>query len=145
MDEGASDGRTDDSLFVKEGTANKDFEDHGARCHPGDESSTLIQDFCNELKTVVEGDVQAVDGVKSVQVVTAFDTAKLCEVTAQSSSTSIPLLYDFDAIAQHVFAVGDYWSSRDLLFNVASQIGTGMDVCEELLPSNMQSAWEKQT
>ena len=93
---------------MEEGTADKDFACHGTQSDPGEESSTSISDFCKELKTEVEGDVPSGCGVKSVQVITSFDTAILCKVTSLSSSGRIPALCGFNAISKHVFRVGEY-------------------------------------
>ena len=93
--------------FVEEGTADKELDCDGTRINTGKDSSELISDFCKELKTNVEQDVPSGSGVKSVHVVTSFDTAKLCEATSLSSDGRIPALCDFNEIMKHVFQVGE--------------------------------------
>ena len=126
--------------FVEDGTADKELDCDGTLIDDGKDSSKLISDFCKELKTSVEQDVPSGNGVKSVHVITSFDSAKLCEATSLSSVGRIPALCDFDEISKHVFQVGECWASRDLLFSVASQIGrlqgwTCVKSCRDLVCS----------
>ena len=120
---GDANNRTFMEDFVEEGTADKDLDCDGPVTHDGKDSSELIRNFCKELKTIVEQDVTSGTGVESVHVINSFDSVKLCEATSLSSVGRIPALCDFDEISKHVFKSGECWSSRDLLFSVASQIG----------------------